>query len=99
MGRYGSSSTSVDMELDGRREIPVPGPVAQRSEQRTHNPKKGPRRALGAVGKPQKIPANPGKPPLAPDRAVSLESRARRPSVDHREGAVAGGLVPGVASF
>jgi hypothetical protein len=39
------------IELDGRREIPFPGPVAQRSEQRTHNPSVGGSNPPRPIGK------------------------------------------------
>jgi hypothetical protein len=64
-----------------------PGSGSRRQPRRpglTHNPKQGPRRASEATGKCRKMPAIRQKPRRDRRRAVLLESRARRPSVDHR---------------
>jgi hypothetical protein len=60
-----------------------PEPVAQQPEQRIHNPKQGPQRALASADQSHKTPAIGQKTARGPYRAILLESRARRPSVNH----------------
>jgi hypothetical protein len=67
-----------------RAERRPPSLTSENPVLRTHNPNKRPQEALASAAQIHKMPAIATKPASGRDCAMPLESRARRPSVDHR---------------